>query len=1649
MRNLSPFFSQSFDDVYNASTNPNGYWKRCDFTSGSLFYLGDGWVRVNKETATSGTSYAYFRPKQQLWVEANKTYTLMWEIRNANTSGTVRIYPAYKTSSALQQFNETYSTINVANGTFTRKLTGLALTTAMSVLVNCYVTYASNATGSFDLRMSIYDGEYTGEYVPYTSGNLTPFFSHDFADIYNAASNPNGYWYINPAYSSELGNVCTQLSDGWAHIEMDNSAKTTWAYLNIYLRPLAELKPNTEYTLLIELRNVTVGGTATDNTRYILLEQADTSTQISQTVNSSGFTDVTLNQDGTIYKALVTKPSFDGCTVFCRNTIRVGAGNTLSCDMRLSLYETTGENILLDTNAPTLTKINAPYDRYFSDAGNTAIVPTYGALTGAPYEYGAKFVYDGSYTNARRRGLGFYTGTTVGTIYYEAGKQYQATYWARCTSGKGYASVGFNNSTGAQSVVPQPTSLTAYAMTSEWRKYTVSVRPTVSGTWSRMWFFASFAANTAGTVEICGFSLREMTATYEPVHEYAGDTTRSPRVFVYSHEDKAKAELLPEELLDVKRTDTINGEHSLTITTPKLLEKEERILLCDTEGTWREYVVSTVTSTHDRGINAITEYYCMDAMKHDLSGVLIEDKRPSGSGAIALQAALSGTSRWVVGSVTTSTTSSASFYYISAWEALGFIVENWGGELRADITVSTTGVVTRKVSLLNQLGSSTATRRFEFTHDLASIQRKVLSDPVYCRVVPRGKGEETAQGGFGRRITIESVNSGKNYLEDSAAAAAVRLPSGSGYDYPTIQIVNEDIGTPAALKAWGQTQLPLYTAPRLSYAATVAQYGVAGVDANGVGLGDVIDVVDRTFYPNDELRLEARAVKIITDELDPARTELTIDNFAQTLTNLLTKLDKQVERTTEAVKEMNGGTLNTETYLLDLLGRINDVVNVTGGYTYIVQGMGLITYDVAVSDPTVGAEASQATEIRGGTIRIANSKDAQGNWEWRTVFTSGHIAGELVTAAQITTGYIGSSDGAVYINLDDRIVQLGSNNEVHQVITDKGQTLYDSNEEELMSASVRTGDIVVCASMYATGTSYTATDNKCWIGIFDSDISRIGALQGIKIKKYTDNSTKSYTFNSSHWTVTRNTSTGAITLTASLSNIGVATADLLYLGTYAETSADTGQTVLGNGTYYAEITFAYTGEAFVYTTDNSEATASGALAYGKETKSSGDSAASFGSETIAGNIGSFAVGESNTATGAYSFAGGYGSNAVGYYSLAFGNGARALRNYDVVFGEGTKSTQAGGSFILGKYNSVDNLFSFAIGDGTSDTNRFTSLGFRSGHLYIGNKSKSYSSMAPDVAAYAGINFQTGNYSGSYLRAYETGGTYGHNVILHTGGNLVMGGGEYSYNRFHLLDITTGENAYLGADGTVYIEANANTIGNRTTFSFANNLLTLKTYGIDASLANNGVSTTQYPTTYNVQDSAGRIISRKETVVSSNGNIGAYWYLRNYDTSGNWVAQKGINMTMNKSGNLTYSFSDVANARIALDLGSYTSFYEGWSYNNLTKPFFIWSSSQTVFSSVASGTRWNRYGRIGQLYIGLTFATAQAQGNSINTGKMDTASVRYPVYPCVMSTYCATTSVQVEAYLLTDGSFQIKAKTAIPANTTIYFGATYICVNGTT
>ena len=542
------------------------------------------------------------------------------------------------------------------------------------------------------------------------------------------------------------------------------------------------------------------------------------------------------------------------------------------------------------------------------------------------------------------------------------------------------------------------------------------------------------------------------------------------RVMVFDRLDNYVCDLNPSAVVELRNIGEVNAEHSLTIALRgQTLEKTNRVVLRDAKGKWHEYVVLGIDGAHGE----VTEYYCIWSLQYDLAATFINDQYGAGivpghasvpcPARTGLTVALSGTRRWQIGTVTVTTMAAASFYRRSGWEGMQTVTEVWGGELDATITVGLNKVESRAVDLLDHIGSKEATRRFDYGHDVARIRRIVSDDVWACRIVPLGKASETEAGGYTRRPSIESVNDGVMWLQNDDVVPFTRIPDGQGgWEYPTIIVVNDTYEDPADLLAWALEHIGEYTQPKVTYEADVIQLAMAGMNPHGVSLGDEVVVVDRTFWEDmylsqinesgaigailnhgRSLVISARVIRQECNLLDPSDITLTIGNAREKLSGQLAHLSRQVEEVASQVSNASAYQASAD-YMANLLGRLNAEINALGGFVYITQGYGFRCYDVAVSDPLVGAEATQVVEIKGGTIRIADAKTSDGDWEWKTLIESGHLAAELVTALNVTAGFIRGINGT-YIDLDSGTVLLGDADGFHLLADSTHLGFYQGN----------------------------------------------------------------------------------------------------------------------------------------------------------------------------------------------------------------------------------------------------------------------------------------------------------------------------------------------------------------------------------------------------------------------------------------------------------------------------------------------------------------------------------------------------------------------------------------------------------------------------
>ena len=471
-----------------------------------------------------------------------------------------------------------------------------------------------------------------------------------------------------------------------------------------------------------------------------------------------------------------------------------------------------------------------------------------------------------------------------------------------------------------------------------------------------------------------------------------------------------------QSVIDAKRTRGTDGTDTLDITVIGEIDKDERIVFRDSMGRWAEYLCRYPETERSSG-RPITTAYCSGSVC-ELSKVYIEDRRNRSATAEAcLSKALDGT-KWKVGTVQAGLTThqaDLAFYHEFVSDALQDICDTFGLELQTRIEVDGSTVKARYIDLLEQRGDPESTRRFEYRKDLPAIKRTVDSDNVITRLWCWGKGVEQtdgngeATGGYSRKIGIGDVNDGKPYIDaDASTLAQWGIAGPDGKTMPSEGVYeNGDIDDPAKLLAAGKAYLAKTCKPSVSYTATVAALGRAGFDPEGVDVGDSVQIIDSAFTPT--LRLEGRVLKIEEDLIGTlADTTLTLGNITQSYTQRMAAQKQQLDKLINSSGAWSDAAGGKGVYIADLIDRINQIMNETGGYVYQTPNQGIYVYDKPIDqDPT------QVIQIGGGYWRCASSRKANGDWNWRSLAN-----GKGLFADAIYTGLLSDAAGYNSWNLD-------------------------------------------------------------------------------------------------------------------------------------------------------------------------------------------------------------------------------------------------------------------------------------------------------------------------------------------------------------------------------------------------------------------------------------------------------------------------------------------------------------------------------------------------------------------------------------------------------------------------------------------------------
>lgn len=508
------------------------------------------------------------------------------------------------------------------------------------------------------------------------------------------------------------------------------------------------------------------------------------------------------------------------------------------------------------------------------------------------------------------------------------------------------------------------------------------------------------------------------------------------------------------------RTRATDATDTLDITTIGEINKDERIVFKDSMGRWAEYLCQSTQTARAAGM-PVTVAYCTGSIA-ELSRTYIEDKRNRNANAKAcLAKALEGT-RWAVGTVETGTitgTANLAFYHCTVLDAIQKTADTYGLEVQTEYQPDPTGnrIGRRIIHLVEHRGSTNTTKRFEYGKDLTQIKRDIDSGDVITRLYGWGKGieqtneEGAATGGYSHKISFADVNNGKPYVQDDQALANWGIPGPDGTRHHSEAAVDfPDCEDPKELLTLTKNALKTRATPVVSYTADVTALGQAGYDPEGTDVGDSVQIIDTSF--TTPLRLEGRILQIEEDLAGSlADTKITLGNIRQSYTQRLAAQQQALDKLVSNSGAWNSAAGGAGPYMKDLIDRINQIMNATGGYTYLKPGQGIYVYDKPEDqNPT------QCIHIGGGYWRIADHKKANGDWDFRSLAN-----GKGIFAGAIYTGLLSDAARRNYWNLDTGEFSLSAST-----------TIAGNKASELATTTAAqqlTSEAVSAAKKYADG----------------------------------------------------------------------------------------------------------------------------------------------------------------------------------------------------------------------------------------------------------------------------------------------------------------------------------------------------------------------------------------------------------------------------------------------------------------------------------------------------------------------------------------------------------------------------------------------------
>ncbi|QFG05779.1 minor tail protein [Bacillus phage 055SW001] len=387
--------------------------------------------------------------------------------------------------------------------------------------------------------------------------------------------------------------------------------------------------------------------------------------------------------------------------------------------------------------------------------------------------------------------------------------------------------------------------------------------------------------------------------------------------------------------------------------------------------------------------------------------------------------------RWEVGIVEVTTRRKRSVKDMQPLEALRYIQQEWGGELRFRVELQGSGFHKFYVDLLEQRGSFNGVR-FEFGHNLSSFKHTIQTDGIVTAMYGRGKAQgtvsttdptETPTDGTDVTETQETTELddepltfkniewsvangdpvdkplGQDWVGDEEARLIYGRPDGKGGKKHIFGIWESQAETELGLLQETWLKVRENRDPLLNIEADVVALSELSKEFSyeRTLLGD--DVYCVVENKGQNIAVRARILKIERDRKEPESTKYELGNY---IPQSMSKRFEEVKKETDITKARRAiydraGVITPDnrvpTSVLDgVIDAVQNAVISSLGHVYQDENGILILNAAKEDNPT------KAMRLSGGVLAIANSKTANGEWNWRTFGDGdGFVADEIIT----------------------------------------------------------------------------------------------------------------------------------------------------------------------------------------------------------------------------------------------------------------------------------------------------------------------------------------------------------------------------------------------------------------------------------------------------------------------------------------------------------------------------------------------------------------------------------------------------------------------------------------------------------------------------